>query len=317
MSTLGQPTPSLDRLETSVNVRAFAHSVSGERRTTATARLLRDYATLPAHLEKAERMADCCDRIWIGMDDEGPCVQVSRCKQRACPECDRIRSRILCHTVEARAALYQHPKFLTLTLRWGNRSLREQIQFLLRCFNRLRRHAVWKQCVRAGMYAVEITRNRRLGSWHVHVHAVLDAKFIAQSWLSDRWREITGGSYIVDIRKAGPGAGKYLSKYVSKGSGVELEPWEEWPYREEIAALRLVGAFGDERAINETEDTTNGKAQPIAPLSVIVERARAGDAQALWTLAKLAERYPYLFGADAPEPERPIPPVPKTGVPSG
>ena len=52
------------------------------------------------------------------------------------------------------------------------------------------------------MYSYENTYNEKTGEWHPHVHmfALLDT-WIDQEQLSETWHEITGDSFVVDIRK--------------------------------------------------------------------------------------------------------------------
>ena len=52
------------------------------------------------------------------------------------------------------------------------------------------------QCIHTNTY------NEKTGEWHPHVHmfALLDT-WIDQEHLSETWHEITGDSFIVDIRR--------------------------------------------------------------------------------------------------------------------
>ena len=56
--------------------------------------------------------------------------------------------------------------------------------------------------INGAMYSYENTYNEKTGEWHPHVHmfALLDT-WIDQEHLSETWHEITGDSFIVDIRR--------------------------------------------------------------------------------------------------------------------
>lgn len=52
-----------------------------------------------------------------------------------------------------------------------------------------------------GRYSIEIKRGLNSGQWHPHLHAVLLCTLpIDQPRLSEEWRQVTGDSFIVDVR---------------------------------------------------------------------------------------------------------------------
>lgn len=74
--------------------------------------------------------------------------------------------------------------------------------------------------------AIEITRNKKTGEWHPHIHVfALVSEYLSQMHLSAEWERFTGDSMIVDVRRCRngivPGLIEVL-KYVSKPS--ELPP---------------------------------------------------------------------------------------------
>ena len=293
--------PLLDSIETTVTAKSFLHYRTGERHTHHQARRLIEYATLPTHLERAEKIAHCCDKLWVGRDDDGPCLCVSRCRLRMCPECERINGRILAHTLTSRVERWKNAKFLTLTIKPRDASLRDTITYLLRCFNRLRQSAVWKQLVQGGIYVVEITRAKQRTHWHVHLHVLMRSAYIPHSWLSSRWSEITGGSKVVYIEKADQKAGKYMAKYLSKGNSDSLGDFERWPFYEELHGKRLHAAFGDEPKLSDGDLEDHARVQTVEPLRDVVQRAFDGDAEAMQTIDALAARYPFLFNLSEPD----------------
>ena len=293
--------PSLDQIETTVTERSFLHFRDGERHTHHQAKRLIDYATMPSHLERAEKIAHCCELIWVGRDDDGPCLCVSRCRLRMCPECERINGKILAHTLTSRVERWKNAKFLTLTMRPRDCSLRESITYILRCFNRLRQSAVWKQLVQGGVYVIEITRAKQRTHWHVHLHVLMRSAYIPHSWLSSRWSEITGGSKVVYIEKADAKAGKYMAKYLTKGNSDTLRDFERWPFYAELHGKRLSAAFGDEPKLSDGDGEEHGTVQTVEPLRDVVARAFDGDQEAMQTIDALAVRYPFLFNLSEPD----------------
>jgi len=57
----------------------------------------------------------------------------------------------------------------------------------------------YKKRWRGGLYVIEITMQSRESGWHVHIHALIEGKFVHYKRLEADWRAITGDSYIVYI----------------------------------------------------------------------------------------------------------------------
>jgi hypothetical protein len=135
----------------------------------------------------------------------------------------------------------KRPKLLTLTLRNVPTLTRKYIRGLRKSFTKLMHRKWYKERVRGGLQTIEIV-NKGNG-WHVHMHVLLDAEYLPQKKIAKDWLEITGDSFMVDIREAGTVKEglKYCLKYLSKApvlSGHEEE------YREAVKGLRLVQPFG-------------------------------------------------------------------------
>lgn len=67
-----------------------------------------------------------------------------------------------------------------------------------------------------GLARLEVTYDR---DWHIHIHALMSGSVIPQVLISALWSELTGDSYIVDIRATRKNVKKELVKYTTK-------PWE-------------------------------------------------------------------------------------------
>ncbi len=309
----------LDHLETSVQKRAHLYCPDGVRQSVKLGDTLWWYAQTPRHHWVAERIERCSDALWVVRDESGVRLTSNHCNNRQCPECANRRARQASKVVAARVARYKWPTFLTLTTTpRRDLPLREQIRTIVTAFNRLRRHAVWQQSVSGGIWVLEITRHPHRTHYHVHIHALMDSKFVDWEWLRERWTTINGQPSGVHIRRAQERDSKYLGKYMGKGfAGISLEPWEEWPFAEELISVRTRGTFGTEPGLchgadPDEEQTEYMPPEVIAPLSEVIARARDGNVAATEILAQLIARYPWMF---RPDPDPPPDPPPAKLIP--
>lgn len=110
-----------------------------------------------------------------------------------------------------------HPIFMTLTLT-KKVTIDDNLNRIWQC-----RKALFKRLRREGY---------KIRSWigvvedGNHLHLVLDSNYIPQRNISKIWKAVTGDSYIVDIRavKGSRGASAYISKYLTKGLGIDVDP---------------------------------------------------------------------------------------------
>lgn len=170
------------------------------------------------------------------------------CHDRFCPHCSMKRSWIIQQNITA-ALEPRRYRFLTLTLKSDRETLNELIEKLHHSFRRLRSTAEFRRAVDGGIYVVELHRRAHPARWHVHLHAVLDGRFLPQATISAAWLRITGDSHIVDIREIrNPRTtARYICKYVAKGFGLDaLE--EEEQIKEAITAIKnrkTIGSWGN------------------------------------------------------------------------
>jgi hypothetical protein len=108
-------------------------------------------------------------------------------------------------------------------------------------FQRLLHRRSFAPRIRGGIYIIEI--KYRESGWNIHLHALIDALFLKQATISDAWREITGDSYIVDVRRAwSPRKGlKYVLKYMLKAPSLN---GHELDYDSVLKGTRLAQTFG-------------------------------------------------------------------------
>ncbi len=129
-----------------------------------------------------------------------------RCKRLFCPDCAAERANRLGNQTEAKIrevmkATKGRLCFLTLTTT-NAPTLAEGLTKLKKAFTQFKRQKVWKQHIKGYFGAFEYTFNSKTNDFHVHLHLiVLRGKFWNQSDISDAWYEVTGDSFIVDIRE--------------------------------------------------------------------------------------------------------------------
>lgn len=189
----------------------------------------------------------CSENYFMVKCDD--CGNVSRnyltCKKRTCPKCARARSRRLVEAYYPVVSSFVWAAFLTLTLPVVDiGDMHRQKDKLIESFAKLRRQKEWDG--KAGIYTIEILKKSR-GFCYVHLHSIVDLKWIDQKKLSEIWHRITGDAYIVDIRRVTN----------TKKSCIELLKYSTkmWEWDEEDLYLierffkhsRFVGSFGIKR----------------------------------------------------------------------
>ena len=182
-----------------------------------------------------------------------------------CPFCAGIRASkaIQKYSERVNEVLKQNrklkPVLITFTVKNGS-DLSERSTHLMKSFRKLldRRRDYLKKgrgfnefCkINGAMYSYENTYNEKTGEWHPHVHmfALLDT-WIDQEHLSETWHEITGDSFVVDIRSVKKDkqygyskAAAEVCKYALKFGDLSVE--HTWEAFKVLKGKRLSGAFG-------------------------------------------------------------------------
>lgn len=233
------------------------------------------------------RFESCGDHAWVLESDSEPGVyrvSCDKCKDRFCDPCSAERARHIARCV-GEFARDRTVRLVTLTLRQSKRTLKQDIDRLYNAFVKLRRRATWKQTQDGGMYFVEIKRRRGDDGWHTHLHVLTEGQWLSKSWLSHAWNELTGDSYIVDIRlcESGERAAQYVAKYA--GKGVHGSCYHEPDVlREAMLAIkgrRLVGKWGTWNELDLDRETPDGEWSGVDTLGRLMTRARDGDTEAL------------------------------------
>ncbi|KXA89352.1 hypothetical protein AKJ57_05445 [candidate division MSBL1 archaeon SCGC-AAA259A05] len=197
-----------------------------------------------------EDLPSCADSaVWLMCDECGYVHPVPiTCGRRTCPDCAYRRFLRLKERYRDLFKELTNPKLLTLTLRrsWD---LEELVDQAIDGFRMLRRRKIMEGA-RGGLYSVEVKPPTEEG-WYVHIHVVVEGLYMLQGKLSEEWKNITGDSFVVDIRSLrDPKKGiLYVLGYLSSKTKVE-ETWEGVPehrkreFEEMVKHRRLIQTFG-------------------------------------------------------------------------
>lgn len=133
---------------------------------------------------------------------------------------------------------FKNPKLLTLTLKKSGISLEYDFEKLQSCLTKLKRSKAWTDHVSEYFGSKEIVTN------NVHAHIIIDGSFWDQAEISKQWAEITGDSFIVDIRrlKNPKKAIKEVFKYIVKDAKRKNYTTEE-EYQKAIDLKKEVSDF--------------------------------------------------------------------------
>jgi hypothetical protein len=211
-----------------------------------------------------------------------------------CHQCAHLRSRRLGARVRERVEQLRGKgirrfAFMTLTYR-DTESLDGAVDRCWRDFRKLRERRLW-EAVRGAVATIEIKRGKGSGLWHPHLHVLIARPSckclkgrnpsdggpiclhgrvwcphaLNQCCLSAAWREITGESYVVDIRAVQAdvdadmaGAVREVVKYCTKLTEVDATEKEDGTsdvllMHRAIRRRRLLTTTGDFRGLREAE----------------------------------------------------------------
>lgn len=201
---------------------------------------------LAGMVEAADKLEHCHSEFTFAVCND--CGRVgkfpNRCDNFYCPECQPRLSHDRRQAVEWWVALIQQPKHVVLTVRNIPDLSKGHVKQLRRWFTQLRRRKFasnWE----GGFYAIEVT-NEGAG-WHLHIHALVNARWIDGPELARQWASITSNAgYIVKVKDAREGDYlKELTKYVAKGSQVaKWSPDQITTFINAFTGVRTFGVFG-------------------------------------------------------------------------
>lgn len=231
--------------------------------------------------KRSDHMQRCCDYLVFGDVVNQVTGEVTRklqaaefCRDRLCPMCSWRKSLVTFSQLSDIMLRIDAttdglvPIFLTLTMRnCGSSDLADCISRELRAWSRMvtskHRRKPWRIAV-GWFRALEITYNKKDGTWHPHIHAILlvrpdyfdkekDDYISQEDWIAE-WRWALGVDYdpSVDVRTVKGGQAKAIAevaKYTVKpGEWLDLDDGDGTDERVELLARVLKGrrltAFG-------------------------------------------------------------------------
>ncbi len=204
--------PSLDTVQqVDIRQREFreASRRKGERWTLRTPTKRDIVARLKkVSAEDALRLKNCCSafRVLTCGEHTLRSYPTFRCKKLFCPDCAAERATRLGNQTETKIREVMKTtsgRLCSLTLTTKNAAtLDGGLVKLKKSFAKFKRKKVFKNHIKGYFGAFEYTFNPVTNDFHVHLHlTVLRGKFWNQSDISDAWRDVTGDSFIVDIRE--------------------------------------------------------------------------------------------------------------------
>lgn len=306
----------------------FRHSFWAHRRPRLRSALVSADAS-PSRLDAWDGCGSCA---WVCLHRDDPNaarIVCHRCHDRWCEACAAEKRRRVCrnltaalverYQLESPYAKCTRIRFLTLTLRSSDTPLADQINRLYSCFGRFRHRRAIQRCMGGGVQFLELTLNPRTGLWHPHLHVLFEGRYLPHGVARDTWHDVTGDSFVVDIRQLPTiaVAAWYVAKYAAKAVSASVIS-DHVRLTEAVTALagrRVFNTFGSFAALGLTDQPEPDAGwYPITTLADLTARAHAGDDEARRILAKLK-------GVSADEPMDLDPPrveaAPLPGLQSG
>jgi hypothetical protein len=193
--------------------------------------------------DRAAKLEECHTRRTFAQCDGCHTVKVflNRCDLNYCPQCQprlaHRRSESLRWWIREAA----QAKHVVLTVRNSAAITKNYLRWIKKCFSRLRRRKFadnWE----GGFYSLEITNEGK--GWHVHLHALVNARWIDAPTLAREWADIVGQDFaIVHVEDAREETYlKEVAKYCVKGS--QLAGWSHVEVADFVMSLEGVRTFG-------------------------------------------------------------------------
>jgi hypothetical protein len=225
----------------------------------------------------------------------------SYCHNRHCEPCMRAKSACITHNLREQLKKQQakQHRFITLTKLHNDAPLKQQIKQLYAQYKKLRATPEWKKTQKGGAATLEVKWIPGSKKWHPHLHIITEGHSLSTYTLSALWKQITGDSFIVDIRliSADKDVAYYVGKYVTKGTNdaVWQEPAVAAEWVRSVKGVRMCATFGTWRGFKllHREKEKPGEWVHIASLPSICRRARSGDEWAILILMDSLEPMRY------------------------
>jgi len=233
--------------------------------------------------EKGPRssLEDCREYAYMALDRTSGMLKVmaNGCRSRWCPMCAAQKAKFARESVQQWVESLYMPRFLTLTMEHCEDDLLPQIEHLQDSFRRLRQRAFWKDKVDGGIWFLQVHRSRNDGCWHPHLHVLLEGKYIEQGELSDLWKLVSYGSYVLKIKSVHDvgRAAKYVARYSARPASLEKMPLaDRVEMIEALHGKRLCGCFGTAKVVTLTPPKVESDSDwiHVAYYDTLVERSK-------------------------------------------
>ena len=183
------------------------------------------------------------------------------------------------------AAAHPAPVLVTLTVKDGP-DLAERFAHLHKAQRELwkRKHRIYESSldgVEGAVWSYEIKRGQGSGLWHPHLHMIALAEVEPDAeMLSREWHEITGDSFIVDVRPISqddPVSGfievfKYAVKFSDQEPADTVHAWQQ------LKGKRLLASSGCFRGVDIPEELTDDASDVVGLpfMDMLYRYTRAG-----------------------------------------
>ncbi len=165
------------------------------------------------------------------------------CGERTCPDCRKKWFGRHFNNLKPIVSRWDRVYFLSLTLKNipDGGLCKSDLNRLRKSFAALRKRV--NGAISAGWYILQMTNEGN--GWHLHLHAIYRGSYIPTQKISRLWHEITGDSFIVDIRIAErwEGALRYVLKDFLQSP--RIRPEDEKEYNSIFFGSRMVQGFGE------------------------------------------------------------------------
>jgi predicted RNA-binding Zn-ribbon protein involved in translation (DUF1610 family) len=169
----------------------------------------------------------------------------NRCDTFYCPECAAHLANERRKQIEWWCRDVPQPKHVVLTVRNIPDLAPGHIDELRKWFTALRRRKFSRNW-HGGFYTIEVTNEKQ--GWHLHLHALISARWIDKAELSRQWNSINNNAgHIVEVKDCSHG--DYLrevQKYIVKGSALaKWTPDQIVTFINAFDGKRTFGVFGE------------------------------------------------------------------------
>lgn len=157
-----------------------------------------------------------CGKFLTIDNETGKILKANFCKQRLCPVCNYVKSSVTWHKINACVQWLkeniQGVQFIFMTLTVENckgEELNNTINHLMASFRKLTNRKTWQRSIVGAIRGLEITYNKKMNTFHPHIHILCAVpadyfsadsdKYITIEKLRQWWTESAELDYFVQV----------------------------------------------------------------------------------------------------------------------